>query len=453
VLELDLLIGIGTAKRQTGDPTFRDTLLRASRQAVDLADTERLVAAALANDRGTLSTAGAIDLEKVEILETALDQLSADHPDRALVLAALCSELTIGSPLDRRQALAEEALAIAQHDGDDAAVVRVLNHVQLPLAVPHLLELSLARSADALSRAEGVGDPVLLCAAASGRRFIAACAGDIDEMDRCLEIKRPLVEQLDQPFLNWVHALQRATRALIAGDSDRAEQLATEALQIGTDGGQPDAFIVYGAQIVMVNLWRGTLSDLVPLIEQAIIDNPGLPVFVAALALAYAEADRTEETRRLLEGFADMNFDLPLDTTWLTGMIAYADAAIECRDPRFAGPLLDRLAPFADQWLYTDVATSGPVSRSLGDLATILGRYDEADAYFAYSAESSLRAGAKFFAARTDLSWGRMLSERRVPSETEKARELLTRAHAVAVANGYGNVERRASSALGLLDI
>jgi hypothetical protein len=35
----------------------------------------------------------------------------------------------------------------------------------------------------------------------------------------------------------------------MAGDTDRADQLATEALQIGTDGGQPDAGIIYGAQI------------------------------------------------------------------------------------------------------------------------------------------------------------------------------------------------------------
>jgi hypothetical protein len=417
-----------------------------------LADTDRLVAAAMANDRGTFSTGGAIDSEKVGILETALDRLPADHADRALVLAALCSELTIGSPLERRQALADEAVAIAEDNGDDAVVVRVLNHVQLPLSVPHMLGVSLARSADALARAVRVGDPVLLCAAASGHRFIAACAGDIDEMDRCFEIKRPLVEQLDQPFLNWVHTVQCTTRALIAGDSDRAEQLATEALQIGTDGGQPDAFIVFGAQIIMVNLWRGTLSALVPLIEQAIADNPGLPVFVAALALAHAESDHAEETRRLLEGFAEMHFDLPLDTTWLTGMIAYADAATECRDPRFAGPVLDRLAPFADQWLYTDVATSGPVSRSLGDLASVLGRYDEADASFAHAAASSAAAGAKYFAARTDLSWGRMFSDRRAPGDTERARHLLARAQGAASAHGYGNVERRATAALQTLD-
>ena len=96
------------------------------------------------------SSAGIIDADKVEILELALERLAADDPDRALVLATLCAELTYGSPLERRQALADEAIAIAEASGDDATIVRVLNHVSFPLCVPPLLEQSLARSADAL---------------------------------------------------------------------------------------------------------------------------------------------------------------------------------------------------------------------------------------------------------------------------------------------------------------
>ena len=101
------------------------------------------------------------------------------------MLATLCTELTYGSPLERRQALADEALAIAESSGDDATIVRVLNDVSFPLRVPPLLEQSLARSADALERAERVGDPVLLFWAAQLRAQHAARAGDIDEMDRC----------------------------------------------------------------------------------------------------------------------------------------------------------------------------------------------------------------------------------------------------------------------------
>ena len=55
ILGIDLAIGLGTAQRQTGDPAFRDTLLDAARRAADLGDTERLVAAALANNRGLFS--------------------------------------------------------------------------------------------------------------------------------------------------------------------------------------------------------------------------------------------------------------------------------------------------------------------------------------------------------------------------------------------------------------
>ena len=93
--------------------------------------------AVLANDRGTFSTVSAIDVEKVEILEVTLDRLSGDHPDRALVLAGLCSELTIGSPLGRRDPWPTR-LRSPKRSGDDAVVVRVLNHIQIPLAVPHL---------------------------------------------------------------------------------------------------------------------------------------------------------------------------------------------------------------------------------------------------------------------------------------------------------------------------
>jgi hypothetical protein len=207
-----------------------------------------LVAATLANDRGTFSTVDTVDAEKVDVLEMALSRLPAERPERALLLAMLCSEQTMGSPLDRRKDLADEAIAIAEHSGDDVTIVQVLNHVSLPLAVPSLLEWSVARTSDGLVRAERIGDPLLLCAAASGRRFTAACAGDIVEMDRCFEIKSPLVEQLDQPFLTWVHTLQRATRALIAGDTDEAEKWATEAFQIGIDGGQPDAAVIFGAE-------------------------------------------------------------------------------------------------------------------------------------------------------------------------------------------------------------
>ena len=455
VLGIDLAIGLGTAQRQIGDPTSRVTLLTAARQAADLGDTDRLVAAALANNRGYTGNNNATDTDKVDVLEMALDRLPAGDPDRALVLATLCSEIVIGSPLERLQALADEALAIAESSGDDGTIVRVINQVILPSLVPSLLEQTLARTADALVRAERLGDPVLLFFAAHARASAVFLAGDIDEMDRCIETMGSLAEQIDQPILSWTNTFHLSKRAQIAGDTDLAEKLATEALQIGTDCGQPDAALFWSGQILVVSTQRGTMGELIPLIEQ-MLDEASAParVLTPILAMANAEADHTEDARRLLEEFAAADFDLPIGPGWITTMHCYAEAAIHCGDAMYAGPLFDRLAPWAEQAVASgSVTASGLVSHSLGGLATALDRYDEADSYFKQSAAMSARMKAKFYVAKTDLLWGSMLAKRQSEGDTDKARDLLKKAHTAAVAHGYGTVERRASAALELIGI
>ena len=174
VLGIDLDIGLGTAQRQTGDPAFRDTLLDAARRAAGLGDADRLVAAALANDRGFFSAFGVIDADKVAILGAALEELHASDAHRPLALANLCKELTYGTPIERRRALADEAVALAEASGDDATMVRVLNHVSLPLLVPPLLEESLERSAQIPRSCRTRGRPR---AALLGSHHASYCCG------------------------------------------------------------------------------------------------------------------------------------------------------------------------------------------------------------------------------------------------------------------------------------
>jgi hypothetical protein len=262
-----------------------------------------------------------------------------------------------------------------------------------------------------------------------------------------------MAEQLDQPTLNWLNTFIPAARAMIAGDTAQAELLATEALQIGTDGGQPDAVTFFGVQLMSIGLQRGNMNELIPLIEQAIADNPGLPTLKATLAVAHAEGDRIDDAHHLLAELAAANFEFPLDFAWLTGMTRCAQVAIECRDVKSVTLLFDRLAPWAAQWSTSaGISSQGPVSHYLGGLATVLGHYDEADAYFAQSAAMNDRMGAKFFAALTDIMWGKMFAERKAPGDSERARELLTKSHLAAVANGYANVQRRATAVLQDLD-
>jgi class 3 adenylate cyclase/tetratricopeptide (TPR) repeat protein len=450
VLSIDLTIGLGTAQRQTGEPAYRETLLHAAGRAADSCDTSRLVRAALANDRGFYSAVGATDAAKVEILEAAAARLSNEGADRALILATLCSELAHGSSLERRQSLAEEAIALAETLGDDSVLVRVLNHIHVALQVPSLLSKSLPRTSEALRLAERLGDPVQLFWAAQWRAEAAVRSGDVGEMLRCIAIHGTMAEQLNQPVFTWGHTFLSAVPAQLAGDTDRAEELAGEALRIGTESGQPDAATIFGAQLIIVSGQRGTMHDLAPLIEQMAAETPDISqwLFRSLLAKAYAEGDRFEDAIALLEEFAKADFDLPQDQIWLTGMVDFADAAIECGDPRYAGPLYDRLKPWAHQLPATGGSVLAPVSYYLGGLATVLGNFDEAEDHLAQSAAFCTRAEAKFFSARTDLSLGKLCAARGAPDDARRARELISRAQATAEAFGYGAVERRAVQAL-----
>ena len=348
----------------------------------------------------------------------------------------------------RRQVLAKEALAMAEASGDDYTIVRVLNHIALPLRVPQLLDQSLTWTEEAVTRAERIGDPVLTFWSAGARQVVALGAGDIEEVDRTLALCGRLADQLDQPILHWANLVVLGTRAQVAGDTDRAEGLVNEALRVGTDGGLPDAPVIYGAQLMGVWWQRGTLGELVPLIERALVESSGVPAVGAALAMAYLELGDVEKARRLLDQPASTGFDIPLRGAWLTEMVFSAEVVAEYQDIEAARAIMRRLASCTGQFSCGGRGAEGPVDHYLGRLASLLGHYDEAEQYFGQSAMMSERMGAAFFAARTDLQWGRMLAERDAPGDREMARRRLMRAHTAADAHRYGSVQRHAAAAV-----
>ena len=89
------------------------------------------------------------------------------------------------------------------------------------------------------------------------------------------------------------------------------------------------------------------------------------------------------------------------------------------------------------------VVPQGAVAHFTGALAATLGRYDEADVWFAEAAAMEERAGSVACLARTRLDWARMLLRRAGPSDEDRATILLDQALATATSVGLGTVERR----------
>ena len=445
----DLRLALGEAQRQAGLPGYRDTFLGAAHRAQELDATDRLVAAALGNSRGFFSSIGVIDVDKVAVLESALAALGDDdRRERALLLATLCSELALGTTLDRRQKLADDARAMARRLGDPDTIIRTLNLVCDPLQVPSTLNERMVDAREALQLSELLEDPDLLFWTGAYCRLAAVQAGDFDMARRCLATMHAVIEGLRQPTMIWVTHFNDAADALLTGEPDRAEQLATAALEVGTESGQPDAFGFYGAEIIGVRRQQGRYGELVPLIEQMAAENPALPVFRATLAEGHMEAGNVDTARQMLEAAAADLTSLPYDVVWIFAVASYADVAAELRAEAPARLLLDLLAPFDEQVLFIGATAGSPVAYYCGSLESVLGRYSEAEAHFAQAAELNAKGHLAFADAVTHLQWGRMLSARGGSGDLARARDLLARAQDVAVSRGYASVARRATAAL-----
>ncbi len=447
---LDARIGLGDAQRQAGDPGYRETLLDAAAEAARRNDTDRLVAAALANQRGTVSSVGTIDAERIAMLERALSAVDGrDSQAGALLLASLAAELTFSGDIARIRVIADSAESMARRLGDDATVLRVLNLTFLARWVPDGLERNAAASHEALLLADQVGDPFARFWAALNRVYAMASGVDRRELDAAMDLAELVAREIGQPYPTWSVLYMRCMQVLLNGDADEADRLANDALQISSDSGQPDAFVVYGANLAGIRFHQGRLAEILPLIEQVAADNPGLPGFQAAHAMMLCECGQFDDARPLLDAARLADFHRSsYDYVWLTTTTLWAETAAWLDDAPAAAVLHERLTPFEAQGVVSGVTFSGTVGMYLGRLAAVLGRHEDAIGCFE-RADAQLDAlRAPYHRARNQVEWARQLILHGDDADRRRASELLTDARAAAHAHGCRSVERRADDLL-----
>lgn len=450
---LDVLIGLGDAQRQAGDPAYRETLLDAAAEAARLGDTDRLVSAALANNRGIVSSFGVVDAERIAMLEAALASAGdGDSRARAWLLATLAAELASSGDLRRIRELAADAEAMARRLGDHAALLRVLNLTFLPLWLPDAFARTVAASQEALTLAVEVGDPVARFWAAWNRVAAMASAADRAGMDAAMESACSLAQDIGQPYLTWQVTQGRCWQTLLSGDADSAERLATEVLETAADSGQPDTLAVFGVNLIGIRRHQGRSEEILPLVEQAAAENPGIPAFQAQYGQLLCECGRTDEARPLLETARDADFhNAAYNWTWLANTVLWADAAASLGDTSAAALLYERLSPFEPQGVASGASFYGTVGMYLARLAVVLDRHDDANDLFE-RADAQLRAlKAPFWYALNQVEWGRLLGASGSEQDLRRARELLTEAATTTAAYGCPGVEHRANELAALL--
>jgi DNA-binding SARP family transcriptional activator len=437
----ELMIGLGEAQRQAGDPQFRRTLLDAAAAAQRIGAAGALARAALANSRGFESASGNVDADRVATLRAALASAEVVGNERARLLAQLQLELTFVESLPERRRLSDEAVALAS---DEATLAHVLWARHAVLWTPDLLSEHLVNAQRLDSVARRLGDLTTTFWAACDRVLTSVWSADLEGIDGGLAAMETVADRVEQPILRWIRLWYGSWRAYLGGDLEKAAALAHVAAEVGTACGQPDAQAFQIDQMLPV-LWdRGELAGMLPLLERVVAEQPGLPVFGAWLALTLAEEQRFDEARAQLSSAAVAGFtDVPWNILWLPTMCLYAEVAAVTGAQREAELLYRLLAPYPDQVAFNSSSILGTVSRFLGALAASLDDRVAADAHYARALALDERLASPTLAARTRTGWAAALRRDGHTDQLGRSAALLDQAMATAAERGMSGLRRR----------
>ncbi|MCV7123687.1 ATP-binding protein [Mycobacterium lacus] len=435
----DLMILLGEAQCQTGEPAYRDTLLAAGDIASCIGDAERMAKAAIANTRGWLSNVVEVDAERVAALQAAIDAVPAGSPHRPLLLAQLAAEACVAWDFASRiRPLIDEAQQLARKDCDKHALARVLTFVSSALVVrPDLMAERMALTGELMVLADGVDDPLLGCMAAAMRFFAAVEVADIREARECAHRTWRLSERTGQPWMRWIARFVAGVIAAMGGELELAEKHASDALKIGVAIGFPDAFFFYSPQLNYLRYEQGRLEEVIDANVEMRKLAPGLSSIPARLSFYLAETGRLDEAGELLSevtqaGFGSLNHDY----LRLYALAYWGLTAARLGERSVIAEIYDLLYPYRGHLIYPVPIALSSAHTILGHLAGALGRFDDAEGHFAAATTVHERIGAPLFEARNQLCWAQMLLSRNADADTPRALAMLHRARDTATELG-----------------
>jgi class 3 adenylate cyclase/tetratricopeptide (TPR) repeat protein len=438
-----VLADLGTAQHQAGRPEFRESLLEAAAIAERLDDTDVLVRAALGS-----ATAESLfgDEDSKHLATLALERVGSDpSPTRARILAALAGAHDDASEWQAARELAVGAIDAARRAGDDATMVDVINLTRNQLETPERREQAAAEAASAVERADRLADPLRMFTSRYTLIGSLNQTGDVERANRVIAEMELLVEQIGLPHPRYQLALVETGRLLLRGSIDEADAANERALQVGIDGGRPDAYGAHGGLLLLIRMHQGRIAEIADFFLDVARDNPSIAVLKAAVPVMLGELDRIEEARELLAAEAATGFDFPYNLTWLTGMANFLDGVAATGDRAAAALLLERVSPYARLVITpASLLVQGAVARPLARAATLLQDYDQAEAWFAVAHEIHARLQAPYWTARGQLDHADLCLARRADGDVERARQLITTAATTAAEFGCAGLTRRA---------
>jgi predicted ATPase len=425
----ELLLSLGEAEIRAGNsPVAKQTFLDAASIARRLGLSPELARAAAGYGGRIVWARAEGDNRLVPLLEEGLAALTEQDVElRARLLARLAGALRDEHSRERRDSLSREAVELARHTGNSAALAYALaGRAHAIIALDTVAEC-LALASELCEVAARSGDSERLVAGRMLRIMAQLMVGDVREAEADLAAASRIADELRQPVHLWEIRGAQAMLALAAGRLIEAEPLIPQALALG-ERALPEAAIPhYRLQRYTLFDFRGGLEEIEPAIDDLVGEYPARPVFRCALAHLHTRLGRRADAKRDLEHLAKDGFAaLPFDQEWLYGMSLLAETAAFVDDTDSAAVLYGLLIPW-EAFNAVDLSEGfrGAVSRYLGILAATMGRCDDAQRHFEDALAMNERMGARPWLAYTQNDYARMLIARNRPGDHESAHELL----------------------------
>ncbi|MET0910394.1 MAG: hypothetical protein ABWZ99_13080, partial [Ilumatobacteraceae bacterium] len=261
---------------------------------------------------------------------------------------------------------------------------------------PALLNSRLADIDEVLAMpAREIGDDVLL-AAYCYRHEDLVRRGDSAGARAALERAEQIADRFPDPYWTWAIRTWRALSYVDAGELDRAEAGAFDALAMRA--GVDAAHACLAVNLVNIRLYQGRAGEMIPALSDAVGRHPEIPTYRAVLALCTAETGERASAAALLDSFTTERFtNLPDDTNRFLGLAVLAHVAAAVEDRRAGDLLSELLDPYRDQWVVLQCyggggATWGPTAHALARLAALDGRHADADELFARAERAAAHA-------------------------------------------------------------
>jgi len=452
-LLLDLTLMRGEAQHHVGQfaesmETYRQTAELAAR----LQNPEALARAALGYDEPRWRC-NLLETTAVELLNQALEVLDDGDSALRVCLIAHLARASLGSASpDDLMVMLDDAIAMARRVGDPRALVESLrtrlNLDRDPARIAGRIRLI----GEILETADRIDDKYLQMELHAFRVYDLVALGDTTGWICDLEGLHRISVDISEPFYEYNHASMIVAPAIQAGRFEEAESLTMAAFETGQKLGIDNNEGVMGIQMFTIRREQGRLAEIAPIVKHFVDDHGTGAAWRPGLALVYADIGENEKARIEFERLAEDRFSaIPQDSLWQTCLTYLSEVCCALDRQEDAQVLYGLLSPYENLTVVVGNASVclGATSRFLGQLATLLGRWEDAARHFEHALELNARMSAPTWLAHTQFHYSQMLMLRGETEDVEPAKEYLDSALRISTDLGMRGLESRIKSVTG----